>query len=92
MQIVIKSNFDVAGMLGQDHVELQDGASVRTLLDLLTQRCGLPLLDAGNGQINGTDFTILLNGNEHPFWPQGLSTRLREADEIQVLVMPLAGG
>jgi len=92
MQIVLRSNFDVAGMLGRESVELREGASVRTLLDLLAQRCGLDLLDSKSGQINGSDFRILLNGNEHPFWPQGLATRLRDADEVQILVMPLAGG
>jgi hypothetical protein len=92
MQIVLKSNFDVAGMLGDERVQLREGASVRILLDLLAERCGLDLIDSQSGQVNGTDFRILLNGNEHPFWPQGLSTRLRDADEVQILVTPLAGG
>jgi hypothetical protein len=92
MQVVLKSNFDVAGMLGSDSVQLREGASVRTLLELLARRCGLELIDSKSGQVNGSDFTISLNGNEHPFWPQGLATRLRDADEVQILVMPLAGG
>ncbi len=92
MQIVLKSNFDLPGMLGTDRIELQEGASVRSLLNLLAQQCHLNLLDPQSGQINGSDFTILLNGKEHLFWRQGLATRLREADEVQIRVMPLAGG
>ena len=92
MQIVLRSNFDIAGMLGRDTVELPESSSVKSLLDLLAQRCHLHLIDPKTGQINGSDFGIVLNGKEHPFWPKGLATRLRDADEVQILVMPLAGG
>jgi hypothetical protein len=92
MHILLKSNFDVSGMLGAGIVELPEGASVRSLLDLLAEQCRLELIDPGSGQVNSSDFTILLNGKEHLFWPKGLSTPLRDADEIHLLVMPLTGG
>lgn len=92
MRIALRSNFDVAGMMGADQVQLQEGATVGSLLDLLSQKCNLNLTDSKSGQINGSDFRISLNGREHAFWPQGLATRLHDADELQVLVMPLAGG
>ena len=88
MQVLLKSNFE----LGRDSLELQEDCSVRSLLDLLSQQCGLHLLDPKNDQVNGSDFTIVLNGKEHPFWPNGLNTLLRDGDEVQVLVMPLGGG
>src|ERR1039458_6226487 len=81
MQIVLRSNFDLAGMLGRDTVELPENSSVKSLLDLLAQRCHLHLIDPKTGQINGSDFRIVLNGKEHPFWPKGLATLLRDADE-----------
>ena len=92
MQIVLRSNFDIAGMQGGDTVELREGTSVRSLLDLVAQRCQLTLIDSKSGQIKGSDFTIILNGKEYPFWPQGLATPLQDADVVQILVMPLAGG
>ena len=92
MQIVLSSNFDITGMLGRDTVELQQGASVRSLFEMLRQQCQLNLIDPQSGEINSSDFTVLLNGKEHPFWPRGLATPLRDADEVRVLVIPLAGG
>jgi ThiS family len=92
MHIVLKSNFDVSGMLGAGSVELPEGASVGSLLDLLAERCRLELIDPGSGRVNSSDFSILLNGQEHLFWPKGLATPLRDADEVQLLVMPLTGG
>ena len=92
MRILLRSNFDIAGMLGDQSVELEEGSSVRRLLDFIATRCNLRLIDARNGEINGSDFRINLNGKEHPFWSEGLDTRLRDSDEVQILVMPLAGG
>ena len=65
---------------------------MRRVLEFVSERCSLRLIDARNGQINGSDFRISLNGKEHPFWSEGLATRLRDSDEVQILVMPLAGG
>jgi hypothetical protein len=92
MRILLRSNFDIAGMIGNESVELKEGSSVRRLLEFVAKRCSLRLIDARNGQINGSDFRVNLNGKEHPFWPEGLDTRLRDSDEVQILVMPLAGG
>lgn len=92
MRVLLRSNFDIAGMMGDQSVELDEGSSVRRLLELVAKRCSLRLIDARNGEINGSDFRINLNGKEHPFWPKGLDTRLRDSDEVQILVMPLAGG
>ena len=92
MRILLRSNFDIAGMIGNQSVELEEGSSVRRLLEFVAKRCSLRLIDAKNGEIDGSDFRTNLNGKEHPFWPKGLATLLRDADEMQILVMPLAGG
>jgi hypothetical protein len=92
MRVVLKSNFDVGGLPGQDALELQEGCSMRSLLDLLSQQCRVNLIDPKSGRVNVTDFTLILNGKEYPFWPQGLDTRLRAADEVQIFLMPLGGG
>ncbi len=92
MHIIVRSNFQVAGLLGQDSLDLQEGSSMRSLLSLLSERCHLNIIDAERGRVNASDFTIILNGEEHPLWPQGLDTPLREADEVQILLMPLGGG
>ena len=92
MRIVLSSNFDIAGLLGKETVELQEGASIGSLFEMLRQQCQLNLIDLKSGEINSSDFRVLLNGIEHPFWPRGLATPLRNADEVRVLVMPLAGG
>lgn len=36
MRIVLKSNFDLAGMRGGDTVELRQGTTIHTLLNQLT--------------------------------------------------------
>lgn len=92
MQIFVRSNFQVAGLSGQDSLELKEGSSMRSLLALLSQRCRVNIIDPVSGRVKASDFTVILNGQEHPFWPEGLETRLREADEIEIILMPLGGG
>jgi hypothetical protein len=92
MRIAVRSNVALAGLLQQGSVELQEGGSMRSLLALVSEQCHLNMMDPKTGRMNGSDFTILLNGKEHLFWPQGLDTRLRNADEVQILLMPLGGG
>jgi hypothetical protein len=92
MQVVLKSNFDAAGLFSRGSIDVQEGIDMRALLELLSRQCRLHFIDPGSGEVNAVDFTITLNGNEHPFWPQGLSTLLCGGDEVCVLVIPLGGG
>ena len=92
MKVFVKANFDLSGMLGANCLEIPDGSSMRLFLQRIGKQIHLDLIDRNKDEINGSDFTILLNGKEHIFWPEGLGTCLREADEVQIRVMPLAGG
>jgi len=92
MQVVLKSNFDLAGLPSPGSIEVQEGTNLRALLDLLSRQCRLDFIDPKSGQVRATDFNITLNGKEHPFLAQGLDTPLQRGDEVQVLVMPLGGG
>jgi len=92
MKVVLKSNFEVAGLFEQGSIEVQEGTSLRALLDDLSQRCRLDFIHPKTGQVNAGDFNITLNGKEHSFWSEGLDTCLQRGDEVRVLVMPLGGG
>jgi hypothetical protein len=92
MRIAVRSNVALAGLLQQGSVELQEGGSMRSLLALVSEQCHLNIIDPKTGRVNASDFTIILNGKEHPFWPQGLDARLRDADEVRILLIPLGGG
>jgi len=92
MQVLLKSNFDVAGVFSRGTVEVQEDTSLRALLRLLSEQCRLDFIDPKNGQVNAIDFDVALNGKGYQFWPQGLDTALKEGDEVQILLMPLGGG
>jgi len=92
MRVLLRSNFDVAGVFSRGEVEVQENTSLRALLKLLSERCRLDFIDPRNGQVNATDFDVVLNGKGYQFWPQGLDTPLKEGDEVQIILMPLGGG
>lgn len=92
MRIVLKSNFDVPGMLSRGMVEVDEGTRLGALLKLLSEKCRINLIDAAGGQGVAADFGVTLNGKEPAFWPQGMDTILHDADEIRIAVLPLGGG
>ncbi|MBI4522370.1 MAG: MoaD/ThiS family protein [Deltaproteobacteria bacterium] len=92
MQIVVSSNFELPGFPEEGGLQVQEGSTVGSLLTLLSQRSRLKIIEPGSGRVNTSDFAVILNGKEHPLWPQGLNTPLRDYDEIQILIMPLGGG
>ncbi len=92
MRIALKSNFDVAGGFSRGTIEVEDGTRLSALLELLSERCRVNLLDAASGQAHGTDYGVTLNGREPGFWPQGLHTVLNDGDEVQIFVLALGGG
>lgn len=92
MRIVLKSNFDVAGMLSRGTIEVDEGTRLSALLELLSEKCRVNLIDAASGPGAVTDFGVTLNGKEPRFWPQGLDTVLHDADEVRIDVLPLGGG
>ncbi len=91
MRIVVKSNFELPGVV-QGAFEVQDGTRLRALLELLSQRSRITLIDPSSKKVSMGDFGITVNGKAAQFLPQGLETPLSEDDEVRIAIMPLAGG
>jgi len=49
MQVVLKSNFDLAGLPSPGSLEVQEGTNLRALLDLLSRQCRLDFIDPKSG-------------------------------------------
>lgn len=95
MHIILKSNFDVAGIFEKGHIEL-DGSDVtlRQLLDQLSRQTKgtMELVSPKTKEVNPEDFSVSLNGMEYPFLPGRLETRLKEGDVVEVSITVLGGG
>lgn len=95
MQIILKSNFDVAGIFEKGYVEL-DGSDVtlRQLLDYLSRQTKgtMELINSKTREVTPEDFSVSVNGMEYPFLPGRLETRLKEGDVVEVSITVLGGG
>ncbi len=95
MRIVLKSNFDVAGIFEKGYVEL-DGSDVtlRQLLDHLSRQTKgtMELISPKTREVNPEDFSVSLNGMEYPFLPGRLETKLKDGDVAEVSITVLGGG
>lgn len=92
MRIALKANFDVGGVFQPGTIEVEDGTRLKALLELLSERCRLDLVEAANGQAQVTGYGVTLNGKEPGFLREGLNTVLNDGDEVQIVVLPLGGG
>lgn len=92
MRIMVKSNFDMPGLVGRAMIEVDEGTRLSTLLELVSEKGRIKLIDAESGQGVAAGFGVTLNGKEPAFWPQGLDTVLHDADEVRIAILPLGGG
>lgn len=80
--------------LSRDVVELKgDDATLRKLLIELSQSGsnGINFIDPKSGDMYGP-FMVRLNGEIHRFLPNGLNTKLREGDHVQITMVMASGG
>ena len=78
----------------QNEVDLEaEPATLKALLQKLTQISGgrIELIDPESEEPDG-DYTILVNGRELYTLPQGLETKLKDGDEVEIAFLMLAGG
>lgn len=95
MRILLKSNFEVAGIFEKGYIEMSGSdITLRQLLDELSRKTGgtMEIVSQKTREVNPEDFSIALNGLEYPFLPQRLDTRLREGDVVDVTITVLGGG
>jgi hypothetical protein len=89
MNINLRSNFD----LGLEAIELEGSADLRSLLVELSKRSlrEVKFIDSQSNEVDDS-FLVAINGQEYQFLPERLETRLKDGDEVGVLVMMFAGG
>ncbi|MBI4330521.1 MAG: MoaD/ThiS family protein [Chloroflexi bacterium] len=95
MKIVLKSNFEVAGIFARGYIEMPgDDITLRRLLDELSGRTGgtMEIVSPRTREVNPEDFSVSLNGLEYPFLPRRLDTLLKEGDVVDVMITVLGGG
>lgn len=95
MRIVLKSNFEVAGIFEKGYIEMPGGdIALRHLLDELSRKSGgtMEIVSPKTREVTPEDFSVSLNGLEYPFLPRRLDTLLKEGDVVDVMITVLGGG
>ncbi len=96
MRITLKSNFEVGvgGLFKDGYIEMPgDAVTLRQVLDELSRRSGtMEIIRHATREVNPEDFSISVNGHEHPFLPQRLETKLKEGDVVNVMITVFGGG
>ena len=92
MKVTIRVFGDLVPILGRRNVvELEEGATVGHLSNLMAQNAGLKRQGyLGNYRVAGGDLAVLVNGKSIQLL-EGVGTPLHEGDEV-VFLPPAAGG
>jgi molybdopterin converting factor small subunit len=91
MKVRVRLFGDVASTVGSKHdVELNDGATVRHLANVLAARAGQTRQGyLGEFKVGGADLAVMINGKNIQLL-DGVDTRL--CDEDDVVIMPFVVG
>ena len=91
MKVKVDTNFETTGVLGGGEMELEENGTLRSLLDIISEKIRFSIIDPKTGDV---DFAIELkvNGQDYFVLAQQLDTRLAEGDEVQILMMMFGGG
>jgi len=89
MKVTLKSNLDVWGKQGEVEIGFQD--TLRRLLDRLSAKSHIPLIDPKTGDVDELIY-VRVNGLEHSTLPQRLDTSLNDGDEVLIGLILLGGG
>ena len=88
------SNLIPMPSFSQNEVELDaEPATLKALLQKLPQLSGggIELIDPESEELDG-DYALLVNGHELYTLPQGLETKLKNGDRVEIAFLMLAGG
>lgn len=93
IKITVQGHLTLKGLVGKRQVSLPEGENLRAALDALREELGegfeKEILD-GTGALSGR-IMVLLNGIHYRHLPEGLSTLLKDGDQIAIFP-PLIGG
>jgi molybdopterin synthase sulfur carrier subunit len=92
MKVTVRVFADLVPVIGRrHHLELDEGATMRTLTTRIAEKAGQKRRGyLGNYRIIGGDLAILVNGRNIDLL-EGLETLLSDGDEV-VFMPPAAGG
>ena len=88
------SNLIPIHSFSQNEVDLEaEPATLKALLQKLTQISGggIELIDPESAELDG-DYALLVNVHELYTLPQGLETKLKNGDRVEIAFLMLAGG
>jgi MoaD family protein len=92
MKVTVRVFGELVQILGKRYVlELEEGATVGRLSNLLAQNAGIKRRGyLGNFKVTGGDLAVLVNGKSIQLL-EGVGTTLHDGDEV-VILPPAAGG
>ncbi len=92
MKVTVRVFGELVKILGKRHVlELEEGATVGALSNLISQRAGLKRQGyLGKYRVAGGDLAVLVNGRSIQLL-EGVGTILHDGDEV-IFLPPAAGG
>ncbi len=93
MKIKLNSNMDFGGPFQEGFLELEaEEITVRSLLLELSERIGVPFLEAGKDEVNPLDYAISVNGCDCSMLPDRLDAWLSADSEVNIKVILSGGG
>ena len=89
MRIKVKANFVIKG-INNEGVEFEGHPSLRDVLFEVANKAELPFM-CPDKELD-PEIEILLNGLEYAFLPKKLDTKLKEDDEVEIMMLAIGGG
>lgn len=92
MKVVVETNFSVGGTILEKDTQLTvdlspQHFSLRDLLERLAKEHyegRIAFIEPDTGQVNTTDYTIMINGATWEFLPERLETKLNKGDKVSI--------
>jgi len=92
ISIKVKSPTDTSAVAepGESELEIK-GITLREVLTELSDRCDYQIVDSQTKELNPA-YAVLVNGKHYQFLPRGISTKLKEGDEVDIILTIFGGG
>ena len=92
ISIKVKPSTGTSEVAEPEENELEiKGDTLKEVLTELSDRYDYQLIDSQTEELNPV-YAVLVNGKYYQFLPKGISTKLKEGDEIDIILILFGGG